>query len=134
MKTILEEEFFCKGIMPVYSTAKAACADVAIPYDVTVQPRSAAKVDLMIRFKDLSSHITMYPRSSLLIKHSLLSPTSIIDADYEGCIHWPVYNPTEEPVTLEAGTRVAQLLYEHDSDWERKEAVRGDGGFGSTGI
>lgn len=134
MKTILEEELFCKGIMPVYSTAQAACADVAIPYEVTIYPRSAEKVNLMIKFKNLNSHITMYPRSSLLIKHNLISPTSIIDADYEGCIHWPVYNPTDIPITLEAGTRVAQLLYDYDTDWEHKEAVRGDGGFGSTGV
>ena len=125
------------GIMPVYMTKGAACADVSLPEDVSIFPGEVRKVSLEISFEipdDMK--IMMYPRSSLLTKYGLMSPTSIIDADYSGqIVHWPVINLGKEAVHLPKGTRIAQIeccpRY-NCTDWEHKEADR-TGGFGSTG-
>ena len=125
------------GNKPKFMTKFAACADVAIPYDITIKPGETCKFDLLLGFDIPCEYkIVMYPRSSLLIKHGLLSPTSIIDADYSGQhVHWPVVNVGKEEVTLEKGTRVCQIEIQPCSqviEWDREDTKR-TGGFGSTG-
>lgn len=126
------------GINPVYMTKGSACADVAIPYDIVIPAHKAAKFDLWIGFEIPEGYkVIMYPRSSLLVKYSLLQPVSIIDSDYSGQhVHVPFFNPTDTDIKLEKGTRVAQIecvpAYNCE-DWEHKNKDRGEGGFGSTG-
>lgn len=125
------------GKVPVYKTKQAACADVFLPEDVTIEPGKVACPGLQLGF-DIpgGTKIVMYPRSSLLVKHGIVQPTSIIDADYSGMeIHAPLYNTTDKPVTLKAGDRVAQIElqpYTRVLDWGFEPTIR-TGGFGSTG-
>lgn len=126
-----------RGSKPVYKTKEAACADIKLPEAVTIYPGEVVKVDLLLGFKIPAGYkIIMYPRSSLLINYNILSPTSIIDADYSGMhVHWPAINLGKEAVALEAGTRVAQIELvpcTQVTDWEREQTER-TGGFGSTG-
>lgn len=125
------------GKVPVYKTRQAACADVFLPEDVTVEPGKVACPGLQLGFNiPAGNKIVMYPRSSLLVKFGIMQPTSIIDADYSGMeIHVPLYNTTDKPVTLKAGDRVAQIElheYERILDWDFEDNER-KGGFGSTG-
>lgn len=125
------------GKVPVYKTKQAACADVFLPEDVTVEPGKVACPGLQLGFNiPAGNKIVMYPRSSLLVKFGIMQPTSIIDADYSGMeIHVPLYNTTDKPVTLKAGDRVAQIElheYERILDWNFEDNER-TGGFGSTG-
>ena len=125
------------GKVPVYKTKQAACADVFLPEDVTVEPGKVACPGLQLGFNiPAGNKIVMYPRSSLLVKFGIMQPTSIIDADYSGMeIHVPLYNTTDKPVTLKAGDRVAQIElreYERVLDWNFEDNER-TGGFGSTG-
>ncbi len=125
------------GKIPVYKTKQAACADVFLPEDVTVEPGKVACPGLQLGFNiPAGNKIVMYPRSSLLVKFGIMQPTSIIDADYSGMeIHVPLYNTTDKPVTLKAGDRVAQIElheYERVLDWNFEDNER-TGGFGSTG-
>lgn len=127
------------GINPIYSTKEAACADVAIPNDVAITGHTALKIDLWVGFMIPKGHkIVMYPRSSLLFKHGLMQPVSIIDSDYSmQHVHVPVYNLTNSTVFLKAGTRIAQIecVPAYDcATWQHSDKVRGEGGFGSTGI
>lgn len=135
--TLFTDEHGYTGKMPVYKTKEAACADVALPHAVNINPGEVVKIDLLIGFDiPAGKKIVMYPRSSLLTKYKILSPTSIIDSDYRGKhVHWPAINLGSEPVILDIDTRVAQielLPTEQVTDWamERTERV---GGFGSTG-
>lgn len=126
-----------KGKVPVYKTKQAACADVFLPEDVTIEPGKVACPGLQLGFDiPAGTKIVMYPRSSLLVKFGIIQPTSIIDADYRGMeIHAPLYNTTDKPVTLKAGDRVAQIelqSYTRVLDWNF-EATERTGGFGSTG-
>ena len=125
------------GKVPVYKTKQAACADVFLPEDVTVEPGKVACPGLQLGFNiPAGNKIVMYPRSSLLVKFGIMQPTSIIDADYSGMeIYVPLYNTTDKPVTLKAGDRVAQIElheYERVLDWNFEDNER-TGGFGSTG-
>lgn len=125
------------GKVPVYKTKQAACADVCLPEDVTIEPGKVACPGLQLGFEiPAGSKIVMYPRSSLLVKFGIIQPTSIIDADYSGMeIHAPLYNTTDKPVTLKAGDRVAQIELQEYSrvlDWNFESNER-TGGFGSTG-
>ena len=125
------------GKVPVYKTKQAACADVYLPEDVTIEPGKVACPGLQLGFEiPAGSKIVMYPRSSLLVKFGIIQPTSIIDADYSGMeIHAPLYNATDKPITLKAGDRVAQIelqKYTRVLDWNFESNER-TGGFGSTG-
>ena len=125
------------GKVPVYKTKQAACADVYLPEDVTIEPGKVACPGLQLGFEiPADCKIIMYPRSSLLVKFGIIQPTSIIDADYSGMeIHAPLYNATDKPVTLKAGDRVAQIelqKYSRVLDWDFESNER-TGGFGSTG-
>ena len=125
------------GKVPVYKTKQAACADVYLPEDVTIEPGKVACPGLQLGFEiPAGNKIVMYPRSSLLVKFGIIQPTSIIDADYSGMeIHAPLYNATDKPVTLKAGDRVAQIElqeYTRVLDWNFESNKR-TGGFGSTG-
>lgn len=125
------------GKVPVYKTKQAACADVFLPEDVTIEPGKVACPGLQLGFEiPAGNKIVMYPRSSLLVKFGIIQPTSIIDADYSGMeIHAPLYNATDKPVTLKAGDRVAQVElqpYTRVLDWKFESNER-TGGFGSTG-
>ena len=125
------------GKVPVYKTKQAACADVFLPEDVTIEPGKVACPGLQLGFEiPAGNKIVMYPRSSLLVKFGIIQPTSIIDADYSGMeIHAPLYNATDKPVTLKAGDRVAQIElqeYTRVLDW-KFESNKRTGGLGSTG-
>lgn len=124
------------GTLPVYQTKEAACADVCCPSDVYIPPHSSYRIDSLVSFKIPKGYkIIMYPRSSLLIKKGLIQPVSIIDADYHGHVHVPLFNILDVPVHIERGERIAQieLVPSYNcTNWPRKQEER-TGGFGSTG-
>ena len=124
------------GIMPVYKTTGAACADIATPKAINVNPGETVMIDTLLKFDIPEGYkIVMYPRSSLLVKKHLIQPVSIIDSDYHLHVHVPVLNVGKEPVILEQGERIAQIecvpCYDCKT-WCHDYAVR-EGGFGSTG-
>lgn len=125
-----------KGIPPVYTTTEAAAADIAIPYDITIPAKSTVYVDLLLRTNiEIGSCLLMFPRSSLLVKHGLFMPVSIIDSDYKLNIHAPMHNITDTDVTLEKGTRVAQVMLQDCHDRVTNNFINEirQGGCGSTG-
>ncbi|TAF33045.1 MAG: dUTP diphosphatase [Cytophagales bacterium] len=82
------------------------------------------------------------PRSGLALKHGLtvLNSPGTIDADYRGEIKVLLVNLSNEPYTIHAGERIAQMVVAaHERvQWETVQALsqteRGAGGYGSTGI
>lgn len=134
---LFTDEHGYTGVAPVYKTKFAACADVALPHAININPGEVVRVDLLLGFEIPAGYkVVMYPRSSLLTKYGIMTPTSIIDSDYSGQhIHWPAINLGKEPIVLDTGTRVAQIECVpccQALDWEREKTKR-TGGFGSTG-
>ena len=81
------------------------------------------------------------PRSGLAARHGLgvVNAPGVIDAGYRGEVMVILVNHGTDPVTLERGDRIAQLIVVpfvtpvfEDVD-ELPESVRGEEGFGSTG-
>lgn len=81
------------------------------------------------------------PRSGLALRHGVTLPNSpgTIDPDYRGELKVIMQNLGSEPVTLQRGERIAQLVFARFEAPEVEEAdtlsetARGAGGFGSTG-
>jgi dUTP pyrophosphatase len=82
------------------------------------------------------------PRSGLALKHKItvLNSPGTIDSDYRGEVKVLLINHGEEPFAVNFGDRIAQLVvakYEKIQLFEAEavsETVRGEGGYGSTGI
>ncbi|MCT6869226.1 dUTP diphosphatase [Apibacter sp.] len=82
------------------------------------------------------------PRSGLALKHGIGCPNSpgTIDADYRGELGVILVNLSTEEFTINDGERIAQLVIaKHETIvWEEvdelSETVRGEGGYGSSGI
>jgi dUTP pyrophosphatase len=82
------------------------------------------------------------PRSGLALKHGVtcLNTPGTIDADYRGEIGVILVNLGQEPFTVARGSRIAQLVVAAvaRAAWRPVEmleqSLRGDGGFGSTGL
>lgn len=135
---ILEAEDGTKGIIPKYMTSGAAAADVATPLPVDIPPHTVTKIPIYLSFDIPEGYcIKFYPRSSLMVKRNLMQPVSIIDSDYHGMCHVPVYNFGDKYVQLEAGERIAQIKLEQlanlPDDWDFENAERDQNGFGGTG-
>ena len=125
------------GKMPVYKTKEAACADMALPKAINLNPGEVVRIDLLVGFEiPNGKKLVMYPRSSLLFNYGIMSPTSIIDSDYSGQhVHFIAVNLGKEPVVLDRDTRVVQVECvpcEQVADWGRENTER-TGGFGRTG-
>jgi dUTP pyrophosphatase len=81
------------------------------------------------------------PRSGLALRQGLtvLNAPGTIDADYRGEIQVLLVNLGSEPVRIEHGSRIAQLvvaavaMVDVVEVEELPESFRGTGGFGSTG-
>lgn len=81
------------------------------------------------------------PRSGLAVRQgvTVLNAPGTVDADYRGEVKVLLINLGDEPVDIEPGDRIAQLvvapvqLLRLVEVSELPETVRGAGGFGSTG-
>ena len=86
------------------------------------------------------------PRSGLALKKglSIVNAPGTIDADYRGEIKVCLINlDPEHPIEVSRGERIAQLLVQEvslcdveevDSVNDLGETVRGESGYGSTGV
>jgi dUTP pyrophosphatase len=81
-------------------------------------------------------------RSGLAAKFGIMPANGIgtIDADYRGEVGVILLNTSNEPFVVEPGMRIAQMVVTRYEavEWEAvdslDETVRGNGGYGSTGI
>lgn len=143
---------------PTHQTMNSAGADVACAETVTIEPKSYALVKTGAYLPDdiPDRHFAMLvPRSSLFMKTGLMQRSNypltwhniepseedltqcngvgIIDADYKDEILMPLYNITDEPVTVMEGDRIGQLVtMEYKQVYPVKQSER-NGGFGSSG-
>ncbi|MFA9459679.1 dUTP diphosphatase [Thiohalorhabdus methylotrophus] len=131
--------------LPEYASAHASGADLlaAVDEPVTLQPGERTLVPSGIAVAVPEGYeAQVRPRSGLAAKQgvTVLNTPGTIDADYRGEIKVILINLGGEPVTLERGDRIAQLVVAPVTRvlWEPTEQLsdteRGDGGLGSTGV
>lgn len=129
--------------LPRAMTAGSAGFDLpaAIPSAVTLAPgeRLLVPCGFAIAIPD-GFEGQVRPRSGLALKHGLSIPNApgTIDSDYRGEVGVLLVNLGSEPVRIEPGQRIAQLVVcpvarcELEEVDELDETARGDGGFGHT--
>ena len=80
------------------------------------------------------------PRSGLAWKHSIDVGAGVIDADYRGPVGVILFNHSDTDFEVKVGDRVAQMIIQQIVMPEVVEVqdldstLRGEGGFGSTGV
>jgi dUTP pyrophosphatase len=131
--------------LPNYETIASAGMDLRanLSEAVVLAPleRAIIKTGLFIELP-LGYEAQVRPRSGLAAKRgvTVLNSPGTIDADYRGEIGVILVNLSNEAFTIENGERVAQLVIaKHErAEWLEAEVltetVRGEGGFGSTGV
>ena len=134
-----------KHALPAYETTASAGMDVRANIDepITLLPfgRALVKTGLFLEIP-AGFECQVRPRSGLALKKGLtvLNSPGTIDADYRGEVGVILINLSDQPIKIEDGERIAQLIFAPvvQATWEVTEALteseRGAGGFGSTGV
>jgi dUTP pyrophosphatase len=128
--------------LPAYASAGAAGMDVVSAETLSLAPgaRAAVATGLTMAIPD-GYEVQVRPRSGLALKHGLTvaNAPGTIDSDYRGEVKVILVNLGTEPVAIERGMRIAQLVVAPVTRGRFEvvpgldETARGTGGFGSTG-
>ncbi|AUR88162.1 dUTPase [Vibrio phage 1.110.O._10N.261.52.C1] len=124
---------------PKYQTEGAAAFDLVATRSVFLSNRTEM-MDLEIAVEIPSGYYgKLVPRSSMGKRGIALSNTlGVIDSDYRGNIHAPLYCRFNEGAHVKKGERIVQLLICKVEQFDLEvvdglsETKRGAGGFGST--
>ena len=130
--------------LPAYQSEHAAgmdlMADIEAPFTIAPMSRVAVPTGFAIEIPE-GFEGQVRPRSGLAFKEGItvINAPGTIDADYRGEVKVLLINLGNDPVLLNPGDRVAQLVIapvirasieEVDN---LQDTARGDGGFGHTG-
>jgi dUTP pyrophosphatase len=128
------------GALPAYATDGSAGADLRASADVVLQPGARAAVPTGIRLQIPPGYAGLvWPRSGLAVRHGIDTLAGVIDSDYRGEVLVVLVNHGAEAVTIAAGDRIAQVLFQKveraalTGAAALDETARGAGGFGSSG-
>lgn len=128
--------------LPARATEHAAGYDIRAAESVVLAPGEIRLVPTGLRMElPEGVECQVRPRSGLALKHGITLPNSpgTIDPDYRGELRVIMQNTGRQPVELDRGERIAQLVF---ARFEAPTVVevdavgvtgRGEGGFGSTG-
>ncbi|MDI6024310.1 dUTP diphosphatase [Leucobacter sp. UT-8R-CII-1-4] len=132
------------GQIPAYAQPGDAGADLRSSESLVLGPGERALVSTGIRFALPEGYAAfVVPRSGLAVKHgiSIVNSPGTIDAGYRGEIKVPLINLDQHNAfEISPGDRIAQLIVMPVTRAvfvpvpELSESVRGNGGFGSTGV
>lgn len=142
MKEKLDE----KAIMPTHGSKYAAGLDLYARTKYGVQRIEAGKTEKIktgIAMEIPEGYFgAIFARSGLATKRGLrpANCVGVIDSDYRGEIIVALHNDTDKCESIHEGDRIAQIVIVPYLPVELAEVealsdtVRGDGGFGSTGV
>ena len=134
-----------KNELPKYETLLSAGMDLRASLEeaIIIQPfqRLVVKTGLFISLQQ-GYEAQIRPRSGLALKKGItvLNSPGTIDADYRGEIGVILINLSDSDFEINTGDRIAQMIIaKHETiEWEAVDkldgSVRGDKGFGSTGV
>lgn len=142
---ILDPRLGSQWPLPAYATDGAAgmdlraCLDSAL--DLLPGQSELIPAGFAMHINNPTVAATILPRSGLGHKQGLVlgNLVGLIDSDYQGPLMISAWNRSQQPVHIEPGDRIAQLIFVPVlrpmlavvEDFVASE--RGDGGFGSTG-
>ena len=131
--------------LPEHATAGSAGMDLraCIDQPMVIKPGETQLIPtgIAIHIADPNLAATILPRSGLGHKHGIVlgNLVGLIDSDYQGPLMVSCWNRSETAFTLDAGERLAQLVFlpvvqatfEVVDSFESSD--RGEGGFGHSG-
>lgn len=131
--------------IPCYGSTQAAGADICacLDYDYTLKKGSYALISTGIAIElPIGYEAQIRPRSGLAAKFgvTVLNTPGTIDSDYRGEIKVILINHSDNDFVIHNGDRIAQMVIakhetaSFDVVSDLNETIRGEGGFGSTGI
>jgi dUTP pyrophosphatase len=126
-----------------YQTKDSAAFDIRSDEFIVIHPGEFKLISTGLRITSVSypdetsiPFAEVRPRSSLS-KNGIICHLGTIDADYRGEIKVILENRSKDSFTVQVGDRIAQMMIKvcfRSPSAKVKEAIRGEGGFGSTGI
>lgn len=128
--------------LPAYKTAGAAGCDVTARSNACVRAKSYTQVFTGLFLEvPVGYECQIRPRSGVAANHgvTVLNSPGTLDSDYRGELIVLLYNTSENDFYVEAGDRIAQLVFapvvqaHFEEIQELSSTERGAGGFGSTG-
>ena len=134
-----------KNELPKYETLFSAGMDLRanLEESIVLKPfqRLVVKTGLLISLQQ-GYEAQIRPRSGLALKKGItvINSPGTIDADYRGEIGVILINLSDSDFEINTGDRIAQMIIaKHETiEWEAVDkldgSVRGDKGFGSTGV
>ena len=134
-----------KNELPKYETLFSAGMDLraSLEESIVLKPlqRFVVKTGLFISLQQ-GYEAQIRPRSGLALRKgvTVLNSPGTIDADYRGEIGVILINLSDSDFEINTGDRIAQMIIaKHETiEWEAvdklDDSVRGDKGFGSTGV
>ncbi|MCL2512348.1 MAG: dUTP diphosphatase [Oscillospiraceae bacterium] len=142
---ILIKKLSENAITPKKATAGSAGFDLCACIDepVVIKPRKSVPIPTGIAVSVPEGHAAfIFARSGLAFKHGVtpVNCVGVIDSDYRGEVIAGLFNHFDADFTVNPGERIAQMCVMPVPDCEIVEAdslgdtVRGEGGFGSTGV
>ena len=126
--------------LPKYETAGAVAFDFVVREDTLIPSRSAGRAPSNTVVEIPQGYLLwVTDRSSTLVKKGLMITEGIIDQDFCGDndeILLQFFNPTDQPILVERGERVAQGVFVaiEKASWREVEKMTkpNRGAFGST--
>jgi dUTP pyrophosphatase len=130
-----------QAILPSRAHYDDAGLDLCLLHDLTLAPGEKIAAETGITLAIPTGHVGLvWDKSSIPFKYDIKTMGGVIDAQYRGEVKVLLINLGKETISLEAGSKIAQLLIQkvelsevQEVD-ELTETVRGEAGFGSTGI
>jgi dUTP pyrophosphatase len=131
--------------LPSYATGGSAGMDIraSVQDAVTLQPleRSLIPTGLFIELPE-GYEAQIRPRSGMAIKQGItcLNSPGTVDSDYRGELKVILINLSNTPQIINNGDRIAQMVIAKTEKaalflvQQLNDTVRGDGGFGHSGI
>lgn len=131
------------GFEPVYAKPGDAGCDLRSTQSLILPAGERALVKTGVRIAMPAGYVGLvHPRSGLAAKHGItvLNTPGTVDSGYRGELMVTLYNSSNEDFKIEAGDRIAQLVFQRYETarfipvTELPESSRGDSGFGSSGV
>lgn len=129
-----------EATIPTKANVSDAGWDLYALEDVVINPKQRETIKTGVALEIPDGYVGLiWPRSGLSVKQGIDVLAGVIDSGYRGEIMVCLLNTSDETVSIKAGDRIAQILFQPVPFFEiveveeLMESDRGDKGFGSSG-
>src|SRR5262245_32058424 len=113
MDLLYFKQLDARAVLPTRGSSSSAGLDICSIEDVKIGPRerSLARTGVSVAIPE-GFYGRVAPRSGLAVKQGLDVLAGVIDSDYRGELLCALYNTSDAPISLPAGSKICQLIIE----------------------